>query len=535
MQRLTYDFRAPYMSAVIVTPGGVRVPLWTELQLSAAQRDSINLGVSSLPYLSELEITLPLGDVPTIRAQLTPPFLDARAFLNSSVIEWGLSTIEVQFGYSGGNGQAVLSPIFAGILLKPDVSLGQDASITLNAQGSGGFGSLRTQQAEVLRGTRLEIVEALARGDKPTTVVTVGNVPSGLVEVDNTGNVLGIDDALNAQTILEGGTLSFVQASLSFVQDNSATIGTTTRSTKRGTRNLLVDVSHLVGTPEFRRLAEVMEVHPGGMSDWSQINELLREAGCWSFISTDEAGTPTIFVVSRDKMMAGEVTRTFRFFDYPDGLFGAPGAFGGDFPALEVSSPTMAVYLPGGSRGFRIQDINDESRQFVQHIINDQSVAPGRTGDSAAESPATGEVAGTDPKTGDGTTLIQGDPSDQRALDMAQAEYAQWTGSMGINIEVTSIGIPTMLPGETVRVEGLGPRLDHQYGAMTVKHTINGSGFSTVWSGVSNVQQFEDKLFETDKAAGRIPSSPPGDYSVGGNGYALSGQDTVPVVAEEIV
>lgn len=531
-KRMLYDFRAPFMSAVIVTPNGTRLPLWTDLNLTAAQLDSIHLGVSSLPYLSEIEITIPLGDVPTIRAQLTPPFKDGRAFLNSAAIEWGFSTIEVQFGYSGGNGQVVLSPVFSAILLKPDVSVGSDVSITLNGQGSGGFGSLRTQQAGVLRGTRLEIVEALARGDRPgatTTSLVHHTGPSNGAAfggVSGLGGVSSQDDSLTEGTLDDNLEFFLQQQQVVVVQ----------HPTQKGTRRLAVDLSHLKGTPEEKRMNEELEVHPGGMSDWAQINEVLREAGCWSFIGTDDLGNPTIFVISRDKMLAGEPSRTFRFFDFPEGQLGHgdPAAFGGDFPILEINSPTMAVYLPGGSRGFRMQDIDDESRQFVQNIINDQSVAPGRSGQSAAESPPSGEIPGTDTNTGDGTTLVQGDPNDNRAVDMAKAEYAAWTGSMGINLDVTSIGIPTLLPGETVQVWGMGERLDHQYGVLTVKHTIGGNGFSTSWNGVSNVQQFEQKLFESDPAAGRYPASPPGDYSTGSAGFAYSGQDTVPIVVEEI-
>ncbi len=140
-----YDFYSPVMSAAIVTVDNNRFPLWSyqaggqgQVTLPPPRYGANNSPLTSLSYLTELTVVLDLGNVPRITAVLQPPYRDAINLLDSEIIEFGQSTLEVLLGYSTTtSSNATLSPVFSGILLKPDVQLGTDTTVTLNAQGVG--------------------------------------------------------------------------------------------------------------------------------------------------------------------------------------------------------------------------------------------------------------------------------------------------------------------------------------------------------------------------------------------------------------
>jgi len=159
---LGYDFGSPFATATIVTEEGERIPLWTSDRSLRQFRNG-----TARPFLTELTVKFTLANIPIITARLNPTYEAAIEFLDSALIEWGTSKLDVQFGYSVGPQGAVLSPVFSGILLKPDISLGADISITLNAQGISVFNITSTTGLRFLRGTRHAIVERLLRGPDP--------------------------------------------------------------------------------------------------------------------------------------------------------------------------------------------------------------------------------------------------------------------------------------------------------------------------------------------------------------------------------
>jgi hypothetical protein len=156
---LDYDFYAPFMSATILTEHQERLPLWMTNDPRGMSR----------AWLAELTVRFTLANIPIITAKLTPPYQDAITFLNSSLIEWGTSKLEVQFGYTAGSpSRAVLSPVFTGILLKPDIRLGESIEIVLNAQGISTFNITTQTGLRFLQGTRRDIVETFLRGPDPS-------------------------------------------------------------------------------------------------------------------------------------------------------------------------------------------------------------------------------------------------------------------------------------------------------------------------------------------------------------------------------
>lgn len=151
------DFSNPYLAAAIVLGSGERFPLWSGKDLNSlnttGKRDAnggqyVGYGPpEALSYLSDVTIELQLNSVPVIKAVLRPPFREGLRLLNSELVLFGRNQLEVVVGYASGRSDlangALLSPIFKGLLLRPDIQIGSETVITLNAQGLGGFGAKR--------------------------------------------------------------------------------------------------------------------------------------------------------------------------------------------------------------------------------------------------------------------------------------------------------------------------------------------------------------------------------------------------------
>jgi hypothetical protein len=149
-----YDFSSPFMTATIITAPGTpneqRYPLWVQgdlanpetLQpykltgLTGAQNTPGPILSDSLAHLASVTVSMDLAAVPTIEVTLTPPLNDARKFIDSTLIEYAISALEVQVGYSTGLAGKVSSPPFQGIVQPPEVSFGTDVSISMRAIGS---------------------------------------------------------------------------------------------------------------------------------------------------------------------------------------------------------------------------------------------------------------------------------------------------------------------------------------------------------------------------------------------------------------
>jgi hypothetical protein len=69
---------------------------------------------------------------------------------------------------------------------------------------------------------------------------------------------------------------------------------------------------------------------------------------------------------------------------------------------------------------------------------------------------------------------------------------------MAFPLEIESVGIPSVLPGQVCAVRGLGLRLDNSnYAVQKVVHTLNSAGFSTKLSLINNAGSFIAKELST--------------------------------------
>jgi hypothetical protein len=431
----TYDFYNPFVSARIVTVDGGLFPLWVGAPsdqggVSSEAWNRVGFQGRSLAMLQEVQIVLNLGFIPVITATLVPTYAEAIEFLNSALIEWGQSTLEVQFGYVGrGTECPVLSPIFSGTILKPDVSLGADISITLRAQGVGGFSAARQESSRIVSGeSRRDAIERVLSGRDP--------VYQRRVRVD------------------------------------------------------FSEVERVGGSPLEALNGSVGAIVQGYQSDWTFIWRLVRECQCWMILIED-----TLKIFPRDAAVTKPPKLTLALYDFvaphntgASGVADRLGPSVGVFPILSASSPTMAVYAPGAVRGLVMQGIHSEDREAWQRIFGDEEVRPARTNEGSSDG-GTSDANPGNAADGDGGTFHFGDVDNLQVEAQARAEFSDQTFAMGVKLEVETLGIPDLIPGEVVRVHGLGRRMDHNYVVHEVKHTIGTNGYVTSLSLMSNTNR----------------------------------------------
>lgn len=438
---ISYDFHSPFMAAAIITADGDRVPLWSNNgpggQLQGSPATVLASGLESLPWLQQLDVTLQLAYLPVIRATLTPPYTEGIKFLNSELIEWGVSRLEVQMGYAAGAiPSGIMTPVFTGLLLKPDVTIGQDIQIVLNAQGVGGFSATRQEGRQQFNDQpRANIISFLAEGSDPAN-----------------------------------------------------------------RRNLDVDFSEVralpPGSEEQRLLFDTsVTISQGSLTDYQLIYNLVNESQCF-MTQTDvrrrtaqgEVTVPTLKVMPKSARFQAEPTKTFQL--YPGRFQGRIGPASGIWPIITASSPTTAVYMPGALRGFVIQGVDSKTREVTSKVVGDAEALPARANDGAAAPGESEDFPGTNDSQ-DGATQHFGAPDDPRVEEAAKAEFSNLTSNMGVKMIIRAPGVPELVPGEMVMVRGLGDRISEDKNGRYMVHKVThsfgaGGGYETEWEGVSN-------------------------------------------------
>jgi len=405
-----YDFSGPFVSAAI-TPDPknpvARFPLWS-LQGTKVEGFSALNGLKALSFLTEVSVKQHLGLVPTITAQLNPPFEDARRLLDSSIIEWGKAILEVTIGYSSGVPNGTQLAHFDGIILKPDISLGIDTSITLNAQGVGGFAAATTTRTKTWSKT------------DPMTVLR-----------DIFGDTLKVD--------------------ISKLDDK--------------------DAKKLLNT-------KLPSISQSGLTNWYFAQTLVKDAGCWGF----EVGR-TFQIVSRNSSHGSIPKWKFRLFDLP-GTIG--GGSDGVYPILSFSTPTMAVFLAGAAKALRALGTDRKTMKKVELVANDAKADIKRSGNKGQG------YKDQQPKPEE-AEMLPIEAANTRAKSILENEYKNAANGMGITIDVETLGMPDLLPGHLIEVQGVSNNLDGQYVVMSLEHSIGSGGFSTKFRGVTNSARFSAK------------------------------------------
>jgi hypothetical protein len=515
-----FDFRNPFMAATIITTSGERFPLW--LKTNKINQQVANLGKTySLPFLQEISVELQLAYLPIIKATLAPPYKNAIDFLNSTLIEWGQSQLEVRFGYAVGGGYSVIAGPYTGILLKPEIQVGQDMVITLNAQGVGGFGAARQQGNVTLNGvTRKKVVEALL-SDRfklkidDDEVFKTGDAAAQVSENDERK----VEDLRGRAKVLRlkaSNTKDPIAKKRFNAEANRYTDLTVTARINLATE---AQKKRLGAAYEWDTV--VLDTYvQGGDSYWTAMLKVVREAGLHCYIVGD-----TLKIIPASYVFGSAPKKLLRLYDFAGGRLGPVdgGPLGPNrvLPILSASSPTSANYMPAAAQALYTQDIDSRDREEKKKLIGEEQVAPPRTGKKGGVAIVNAQtLPAVDKKTGEGAEQYPGDPSDAQLVQQIKSEYQALT-AMGVQLTMETIGDPTLLPGMVLAVRGLGRRLDTNYATFKVTHTVGGSGYTMSLECVSNVTSAlegakkalgpnspEPTIDETGQSASTVPVHP---------------------------
>lgn len=481
-----FDFSNPFFAATIIAADGTRFPLWTKQKAKDLQ-DAHLQGTTALSFLQELVIENNLSGVPKITATLAPPYRDAINFLDSKLMEWGNSRLEVIYGYiSNSTERVIVSRPYTGILLKPDVQLGMDVTITLNAQGVSSFSAIRQAGTRTFTNTTRKVIieqigEARVANPQSTEQADYGPNKGGGV-VKTPVNIDELDGKFPNLVLRTNDRLGTAPFKFEFVGADKSIVALTEGPP---TREITIDDSAVLQATDsesYKLYAESpIAFTQGGRTDWQAIGDLCKQCQIYMlWIGSD------LKLIPQNSILEGEPKRFFRLFDYPNGAIG-PAA--GVFPILSASSPNMAVYLPGASRGLFMCDVNSESRECTPEVIDDTSTKVSRTTEGAAAPTANKNFPATDVSTGDGAATHPGDPSDAGVVGAARAEFIAHTTNMGVALNLDSLADPTLIPGDKIAVRGLGARLKGTYVVFKQTVTIGGSGAAMTLETRSNASK----------------------------------------------
>jgi len=418
----SYDFYSPFMSAAIVMKDGTRVPLFTNVEhgnaneYGARARSKDIANLASLPFVESLTVKNNLGFVPTITAVLSPPINDALAFMMSPLMEFGQSILEVQLGYSAGSSTGeVKTQPFSGILWQPEVQIGRDFSITLHAIGTPGWSMTSQEGARVFK--------ARSR--------------ASIIEACARGEGLA-----NGRDI---------EVDFDSVRDES---------------------------PSANALDAIVNVNQSGLTDWMMIWRMVNECGCWMILNGN-----TLVIMERDLMLSKAPKYNLRFFGYPGGKLGpvidpTVGDERGCFPILSASSPTKAVFLPGSTVALVTGGVDSKTGEFNGVTLNkDDGIQ--RLGGGASDIASSPTHPGINETTGDGAHRKISDINDPKLQAAVKSELAAEQFHLGVRLDVETLGMPDILPGDVVSIKGLTRRYDANYGVFEVVHHVGSHGFTT--------------------------------------------------------
>jgi len=468
-----YDFSNPVMMAIIVNPDGERIPLWTN---SFGKGD-----LPALPVLTELTIELQPNFMPKITATLAANYQDILKFLTDRKIQYGLSSLQVQFGYIGKGGAPKLSPVYTGLLTTPDVSIAPEGvSITLTGTGVFAFSAQRQSASGTqLAGNRLCIIDKLLRGPD-----------------------------------------------------------------KNNPRKIILDKSGVEkGSPAWAALNDVIlpSYAPSYVTDWVNIRKVVRDAGCWMRFEQEDSQKPAkLKLYSWSGMWAAEPTHAFVM--YPGSVSGKKGLtlgpVEGVYPVLTFNSPTTGVHYPTSLWGAVVKGISDAEAAAKKKKLEANRKAGGKKGAKGVTDPSPPpDRAGpggavpvgpffpdVDDRTFAGAETYNVDGVDDETFEPIRTkilgQLEQQLRAGGLKVEIGSLGIPDLFPGNCIEVRGLGKNLyDYKYGVFKVTHSLGSGGFST------NVEAWYNTsaLKEAAKAAGQVSNQPAKEGSGGSSTQSKKG------------
>jgi hypothetical protein len=207
---------------------------------------------------------------------------------------------------------------------------------------------------------------------------------------------------------------------------------------------------------------------------WFYVVDMAIACGCWVTLTTKDDGTPVVKLTAVNAVLSKEPSLKFRFYDFPLGQLSAKT---GVFPILGISTPTTSVFMSGAAAALRTMSYDSKTREIKADVIDDSTVSSKRTGDGTASTK-------TEAQPGSFHPANVADPVDKTKADEF---FKQMQGTQGVQIEVETIGIPTLVPGAFIEVAGVAKRLNQNYIVDTVEHSVGSGGYTTKFTAYANV------------------------------------------------
>lgn len=499
---MALDFFGVFLKGWIQPRDGTDpIELWTGENDAFSGTDAAQK-FKALAYVSQCNVTLRLGYTSKIQLVLTPPFEEGLVFLDSKLVQFGIGKLFVQFGYSTGTDAqsgGYRTPIFSGLMQKPDVRIGSDIAITINALGVGYAmnitGGADDPQPEFANKSWAEAVESVlekyARTDRSAPVSTAPEDKRGTPDPLASKGMIDISGLYDDFTPQERGLDSNRQGPrvLPFFRFPPPIQGTES-----------------IGQQKVEGKQKEPAIQRGPRNDWWFVTEAVKDFGYDIFFQGNKVKVSTqskwmsLSVNTKQKkgqrkkfLLRGEVDTASRF-----------------YPILSFNSPTTAVWMSPGVAAVAQADIdaakNRSSEATVYQDRDNTDHASGKEGGNPKRTQVRSNVSRAPL---DATRNEPGDPSRIAAREKAAGEWRKMRMEGGVTGNFTSIGIPDLAPGEVVQVGGFSPFLQGKdnisddthpfngpFGVMEVRHRVGVGGFQTQFravSGVFNVDRSVEK------------------------------------------
>jgi len=488
------------------------VELWVE-----PQESQLTVFNTALAFLSQIDVTLKLGEVAQIAMVLTPPFEEGLQLINSELIRQGTGRIEVNMSYTTGidDGRGLSNSVlpFSGFLQKPDVQVGQDIVITLIGLGAGyaltnaagtdseHFGpdkSVADVVQDIFSKYRID------NGDSFTldTSKLYSRIKPQRSGPDGEYNVMDPkkgDPFFRRPPVIQGQLLKEGEKKKRGADDFGVTL-------IRGPRN-----------------------------DWWLVRELLDDYGYDMVLEANK-----VFIVDKTEWLADAFTRDpanrKKFL-----IRGNTDPTRNMYPALTYSSPTDGAWVGPGLGRVVGKDYDDSKKEDSEVVADPENPgeAPTLSKEQSYYDPDNKDAGIAGPQ--DAAKNLPGDPNDPAYVRKMRAEWKQSLMDHGIKCQVESIGVPNLKPGDVVDITGFEPYGENPadekylfngpYGVFEVRHSVGIGGWTTSFTGVMNVWPSEMGQATQGAAAGVSEQQPiPEADAVSGAGSAT---ETVSPVQEE--
>jgi len=445
----------------------------------------------AMSFVSQIDVTMKMGEISQIALVLTPTFEEGLAILDSDIIFLASGRLEVEMRYTTGtqDGRGLANRVFpfSGFLQKPDIQVGSDITITLNALGNG-------YPLTVAGGTDTE-----SFGPDKSVANVVEDILKKYVIEDGNAKSMDLSNLYSRLRPAITQDLKAADASLTGAIDK----------TDPKTGDPFFRVPPIVqGQTLTREGAKTKPDAPEGQvsllrgprNDWWLVKSVLDDYGYELIFEGDKA-----YVVDKAEYLADAFTRDptkrKKFL-----LRGNVDPERRMYPVLNFSSSTTGAWVQPGLGRTVAQDVDEKKKEPVR-----QTAEPSNT-DAGAKSKS---LITFDPDNTDWGFLqdaaknIPGpvNPLDDGFRAKLRSEWKQSLMDSGIQCQVESIGVPDLKPGDVVDISGFGRRnrkkdekvlFNGPYGVLEVTHSVGVGGWSTSFVGVMNL--WPEELGQATKA-----------------------------------